>query len=538
MSVKINFAPEGTVISDYIVDFGQEYSLDRGFGWVEQGSLGSSKPIPINISINTRDRNLEDDSPGDSLIHLQYPAEFSEYSPIGDPRPSAWEYNLANGIYKVTVSVGDSDFLDSNHVINLEGNRVIDNFVPTQNQKFTTATTLVEVIDGKLTLDGIGGTNTKLNFVEIAAAESVKVNFGVAAIEPPLGYIQDIGNAYSNERGFGWITEASVGSNSTEPLSIVKNSRDRNTSASTTLDTLIHLQYPESYNNPNAELTAAAWEYELANGKYLVTVNVGDTSFADSNHVINIEGNQFISGFVPTSNQLFESKTELVEVSDGKLTVDAIGGENTKINSIEITPFSLINDDHNIVDEPNIAENGINVNFGTAVTAAPAGFIQDIGQGFDSSRGYGWVTQSSLGLPEAQPINIVANGRDRNTLEQNTALDSLIHLQYPTGLGGNNDAVTTPAAWEYELENGQYEVTVSVGDASFTDSNHVINVEGNNVIAGFNPDELTSDRFSTGTVTVGVIDGRLTIDAIGGENTKLNYVSIVSLNSEIVIEAT
>lgn len=534
MSIKINFAPQGTINNDYIIDFGQEYSLEQGFGWVEQDSLDNNNPTPVNININTRDRDGENNSPRDSLIHLQYPSEFSEYSPIGNPQPSAWEYNLANGIYKVTVSVGDSDFLDSRHVINLEGNRVIDNFIATENNKYASATTLVEVIDGKLTLDAIGGENTKLNFVEIAAAESVKVNFGVATIEPPLGYIQDIGDAYNEERSFGWITEASVGSNSTIPLSVVKNSRDRNTSASTTLDTLIHLQYPESYNNPNAETTAAAWEYELANGKYLVTVEVGDASYGDSNHVINIEENQFISGFVPTENQLFASKTKLVEVWDGKLTVDAIGGENTKINSIEITPFSLINDEHTIVEEPNSAENGININFGTAVTAAPAGFIQDIGEGFNSSRGYGWITQSSLGLAEAQAINIVANGRDRNTIEQNTTLDSLIHLQYPTGLG-NNDAINTPAAWEYELDNGQYEVTVSVGDASFTDSNHVINVEGVNAISGFNPDELSTDRFSTGTVAVEVTDGRLTIDAIGGDNTKLNYVSIIPLDNELTI---
>ncbi|MGD1922160.1 MAG: hypothetical protein ACFCAD_26655, partial [Pleurocapsa sp.] len=464
MSVKINFAPQGTVNNDYTVDFGQGYSLERGFGWVEQASLGNDNPTPIDISINTRDRNPENNSPGDSLIHLQYPSEFSLYSPIGNPRPSAWEYNLANGIYAVTVSVGDSNFLDSNHVINLEGKRAINGFVPTDKERFATATTLVEVTDGKLTLYAIGGENTKLNFVEIAPANGVKVNFGVASINPPLGYIQDIGHAYSEERGFGWISEESAGSNQAIPLSLVQNARDRQTSASTVLDTLIHLQYPDSYNNPNSETTAAAWEYKLANGKYLVTVNVGDGNFTDSNHVINLEGHQLISGFTATEDRLFESKTKLVDITEGKLTVDAIGGDNTKINFIEITPFSRINDDHSVVDEPNVDEDAININFGTAVTAAPSGFIQDIGQGFDSNRGYGWVTQNSLSLAEAQPINITANGRDRNTLEQNTALDSLIHLQYPTGLGSNNDAVTTPAAWEYELENGQYEVTVSVGD--------------------------------------------------------------------------
>jgi len=540
MSLKINFAPEGTVANDYIVDFGQGYSIDQGFGWVKQSTLRNENPTPIDISLNTRDRDLANDSPEDSLIHLQYPSEFAEYEPVGNPRPSAWEYTLANGLYEVTVSVGDANFLDSNHVINLEGKSAIDGFVPTEDNKFATATTLVEITDGKLTLDARGGENTKLNFVEIASANSVKVNFGVASINPPAGYIQDIGNAYSEERGFGWITEESVGTSQTVPLSVVKNGRDRNTSVSTNLDTLIHLQYPDSYNNINSETTAAAWEYELANGKYLVTVDVGDANFADSNHVINVEGNQFISGFTATPNNLFKSKTRLVNVADGKLTVDAIGGENTKINSIEITPFSRINDDNNVVNEPSVPEDGTNINFGTAVTAAPDGFLQDIGQGFDAQRGFGWVTQNSLGTSEAQPINIVANGRDRNSLTQNTALDSLIHLQYATGLGNSPDAVTTAAAWEYELANGRYTVTVSVGDADFTDSNHVLNVEGENAVSGnglsgFQPDSVSGDLFFTGTVTVEVTDDRLTIDAIGGENTKLNYISIVPVDSELTI---
>ena len=540
MSVKINFAPEGTVANDYIVDFGQGYSIDQGFGWVKQSTLRNENPTPIDISLNTRDRDSENDSPEDSLIHLQYPSEFAEYEPVGNPRPSAWEYSLANGLYEVTVSVGDANFLDSNHVINLEGKSAIDGFVPTEDNKFATATTLVEITDGKLTLDAKGGENTKLNFVEVASANSVKVNFGVASINPPAGYIQDIGNAYSDERGFGWITEESVGTSQAVPLSVVKNGRDRNTSVSTNLDTLIHLQYPDSYNNINSETTAAAWEYELANGKYLVTVNVGDANFADSNHAINVEGNQFISSFTATPNNLFKSKTRLVNVADGKLTVDAIGGENTKINSIEITPFSRINDDNNVVNEPSVLEDGININFGTAVTAAPDGFLQDIGQGFDVQRGFGWVTQDSLSKSEAQPINIAANGRDRNSLAQNTALDSLIHLQYATGLGNSPDAITTAAAWEYELANGQYTVTVSVGDADFTDSNHVINVEGENAVSGnglsgFQPDSVSGDLFFTGTVTVEVTDDRLTIDAIGGENTKLNYISIVPVDSELTI---
>lgn len=40
---------------------------------------------------------------------------------------AAWEYNLPDGTYSVTVSVGDRYF-DSRHTINVEGVKLIDRF--------------------------------------------------------------------------------------------------------------------------------------------------------------------------------------------------------------------------------------------------------------------------------------------------------------------------------------------------------------------------------------------------------------------------
>jgi hypothetical protein len=195
------------------------------------------------------------------------------------------------------------------------------------------------------------------------------------------------------------------------------------------------------------------------------------------------------------------------------LTIDAIGGENTKINYIEIDPATF--------------SNVVRFNFGTADGAFPEGYIQDIGEGYNEATGFGWITQDSVGSDNRTPLNIVANGRDRQLLDDDT-LDTLIHLQYPTGIN-NPNAVTTPGAWEYALADGQYRVTVSVGDAAFTDSRHVINAEGVNLIDGFTP--TNDNRFTTGSQIVEVNDGRLTIDAIGGENTKINSIEIESLDS-------
>jgi hypothetical protein len=67
---------------------------------------------------------------------------------------------------------------------------------------------------------------------------------------------------------------------------------------------------------------------------------------------------------------------------------------------------------------------------------------------------------------------------------------------------------------------------MSVGDAGALDSVNRINIEGQNAIAGFKP--TSTVKFASATKVVTVADGRLTIDASGGTNTKLNYVDIKS----------
>jgi hypothetical protein len=82
------------------------------------------------------------------------------------------------------------------------------------------------------------------------------------------------------------------------------------------------------------------------------------------------------------------------------------------------------------------------------------------------------------------------------------------------------------------LPCGTYDVTVSVGDSRYRpgsadpgdSSVNRINIEGVNAIAGFTPTD--ANRFQSATRTVRVCDGRLTIDAIGGTNTKINYVEV------------
>ncbi|MEO6289496.1 MAG: Ig-like domain-containing protein, partial [Ginsengibacter sp.] len=99
----------------------------------------------------------------------------------------------------------------------------------------------------------------------------------------------------------------------------------------------MHMQAGDA---PSSSLTSieGIWEAQVANGVYDVTVSVGDGSYTNSTHSINVEGVNAMTGFIPTVSQRFDSATVTISVSDGLLTIDAVGGINTKINSVIIKP--------------------------------------------------------------------------------------------------------------------------------------------------------------------------------------------------------
>ena len=156
----------------------------------------------------------------------------------------------------------------------------------------------------------------------------VKINFqAVGTTATPTGYQKDVGGPYSDTRGFGWIDAATRLARDYSTFS-----RERATSDELRLRTFMQMQ--------PAGQPAGAWEYKVAAaGTYNVTVSVGDPSFGDSNHSLNVEGTPAITGFVPNlavSGGAFRSATVTVPVTDGRLTIDASGGTNTKINYVVI----------------------------------------------------------------------------------------------------------------------------------------------------------------------------------------------------------
>ena len=215
-----------------------------------------------------------------------------------------------------------------------------------------------------------------ITFDSFGIAQDVKVNFQTEGATLPPGYIKDSGKAYSNSRGYGWITQGSVGSSTPTPLDISIYGRDRNRAGvEQRLDTLMHMQYP---NTPSA---AAAWEYAVPNGTYSVTVSVGHQRPYDSRHTINVEGVNLINKFRANSKQEYQLATSSVTVADGRLTVDAIGGTNTKINYLEIDP--IIPGPHPQVTKSAVTSDSTGVYLDTAVSLDVA--VATEGAGVDAT---------------------------------------------------------------------------------------------------------------------------------------------------------
>ncbi|WP_158069982.1 CBM96 family carbohydrate-binding protein [Cnuella takakiae] len=167
------------------------------------------------------------------------------------------------------------------------------------------------------------------------------VNFQDSATRTPRGWLSDFGQAYgprtlaNQGSGFtyGWIKMSDK-----TPVSLVGNGRVRKSQADTTLATFMHMQANQITTSFTGVKIEGIWEAKLANGTYDVTVSVGDNDFTDSRHSIRVEGIPAITEFVPTASQKFASATLTVSVSDGKITMDASGGKNTKVNFITIKP--------------------------------------------------------------------------------------------------------------------------------------------------------------------------------------------------------
>ena len=200
-----------------------------------------------------------------------------------------------------------------------------------------------------------------------------------------------------------------------------------------------------------------------------------------------------------------------------------VGGSFYSVTEVEqrnLARFSIVPPPEVIPPPKPIGE--VKVNFQSGDDPVPAGYIKDFGEKFGSKTGenqgqglyYGWVQPGT-----DNRISLIGDGRDRN-VNDDQRLDTLMHMQK-----------SAEGAWEMSVPNGKYQVTLSVGDAGYFDSVFNVNVEGQNVINNVTP--TNDNKFASATKTVQVTDERLTVDALGSQNAKINYIDIKSLDAKL-----
>ena len=209
---------------------------------------------------------------------------------------------------------------------------------------------------------------------------SIMVNFQDSSSEPPDNWVKDFGqalgqrNSSGQESGYvyGWLKRSDK-----TPLDLTKNGVKRRSPSDILLATFIQMQ-GNNANNFSGTREEGIWEVKLLNGNYEVTVSVGDGANMDSRHSINVEGVSAIADFVPTAGHMFKTTTVTVSVTDGFLTIDAIGGSNTKINTVSVHPSTSKRPSVTFVSPDNISANVSDItSIFTTVVKLPNGAINN-----------------------------------------------------------------------------------------------------------------------------------------------------------------
>ncbi len=179
-----------------------------------------------------------------------------------------------------------------------------------------------------------------------SAPFSLHINFSDNLGQVPLGYINDVGQAFANRGNgfrFGWNQDNA------------DNARDRDDprAPDERYDSFIHMQKP---SDPDA-----SWRIALPNGTYTVHLVSGDiTDVFDASFAIDVQGILALRGTPTPANKFFEG-TVTVAVTDGFLTVgnDPLG-MNNKIDFIDITQVAAAGVDFGggFADAAGLALNG------------------------------------------------------------------------------------------------------------------------------------------------------------------------------------
>jgi hypothetical protein len=159
---------------------------------------------------------------------------------------------------------------------------------------------------------------------------------------------------------------------------------------------------------------------------------------------------------------------------------------------------------------------GVQISFCPTNAIVPDGFIGDHGDEFalrPSGFIFGWNSDNRAFM----------RNRAENKYKKDKPVQT-IDRRYDYLAYMDNEKMKTSSFWEMAVPNGTYRVRIVAGDSTRYDSIFGITVENVVAIEGL-PD--TKKRWFDSTVTVNVVDGRLTIgNAPGSSNNKISFIEI------------
>ncbi|WNS43263.1 fibronectin type III domain-containing protein [Paenibacillus sp. MMS20-IR301] len=150
--------------------------------------------------------------------------------------------------------------------------------------------------------------------------------------------------------------------------------------------------------------------------------------------------------------------------------------------------------------------------------SVPAGYIADYGDIYAARNGheYGWNKDHTTAT--------VTRSTYRDSYNNVSATEST----YSDNIHDTLTRISPGGEWEIQVDNGNYEVAVTVGDAVY-DSKNALAVEGTEFWSDMN---LKAGEHATRSKIVTVTDGKLTVSQIDGPDveTALNTVEITLVN--------
>jgi hypothetical protein len=152
------------------------------------------------------------------------------------------------------------------------------------------------------------------DLLEKPAADVSLFNFAGKGSQDVAGYTNDAGKPFTKARGFGWSRDISA------------NNRRRGQIEGEQRDTFLFTR------------THDVWEAVAENGKYVVTVCVGDSGHEQTGQNVTVEGERVLQDVDTATGEWAERAVEVM-VKDGRLTVEighAGGSTNTCLNWVRI----------------------------------------------------------------------------------------------------------------------------------------------------------------------------------------------------------